>query len=127
MRNWRLCKNGSQPEWVEQTIVANFIRTQYKDLLWTATAGGIRTSFSQAKRNKMCGYNKGCPDIFVFEPRNGKIGLAIEMKRKTGGQLSPEQKWWLTELEKRNWRAIVCNGADEAIAEIDKYLRGKTI
>jgi hypothetical protein len=47
------------------------------------------------------------------------------MKRKTGGQLSPEQKWWLTELEKRNWRAIVCNGADEAIAEIDKYLEQK--
>jgi len=33
-----------------------------------------------------------------------------------------EQKWWLAELEKRNWRAVVCNGADEAIAEIDKYL-----
>ena len=125
MRNWKLCKDGSQPEWIEQSVVANYLRTKYRDsILWTAAASGLRSFWSQVVRMKMAGLNRGVPDLLIFEPRNGKVGLAIEMKRKTGGQLSPEQKWWLAELEKRNWVAIVCNGAEEAIAEIDKYLEG---
>jgi hypothetical protein len=126
MRNWKLCKDGSQPEWIEQSVVANYLRTKYRDsILWTAAASGLRSFWSAVVRMKMAGLNRGVPDLLIFEPRGNRVGLAIEMKRKTGGQLSPEQKWWLSELEKRNWVAVVCNGADEAIAEIEKYLEQK--
>ena len=45
------------------------------------------------------------------------------MKRRRGGQLSPEQKVWLAALEARDYRVAVCKGFEEAKATIEEYLR----
>ena len=49
-------------------------------------------------------------------------GLYIEMKRKKGGKESSEQKEWREYLISQGYKAVVCKGADEAIAAIKEYL-----
>ncbi|TRZ48221.1 hypothetical protein D4S03_10160 [bacterium] len=48
------------------------------------------------------------------------VGTAIEMKRTSGGRVSPEQKWWMDQLRLRGWCAMVCYGAGNAIEELEK-------
>jgi len=108
-------------EFHDQIAVAQYLRLRYPDALWSATAGGLRTSYSQAKRMKAMGLRRGVPDLLIFEPRGRYHGLAIEMKRESGGVLSAEQKWWIDELNKRGYKAVICRGYADAISQIDDY------
>ncbi len=46
----------------------------------------------------------------------------IEMKRKKGGVVSPEQKQWLNVLNLAGIESVVCRGADEAIRFVEERL-----
>ena len=48
--------------------------------------------------------------------------VVVEMKRRKGGRLSPEQKQWLEWLESAGTETFVAKGADEAIRWIEKRL-----
>jgi len=85
--------------------------------------GGFRNK-SEAARFKAEGVRKGFPDIILPVARQGYHSLAIELKRRQGGRLTTEQRYWLNNLTRQGWYARVCNGADEAIRVIDWYLRG---
>jgi hypothetical protein len=62
------------------------------------------------------GVSKGFPDIVIFDCTiDGFRGVAVELKRRKGGRVSDEQKWWMQRLEDREWAVRVCYGADEAI------------
>ena len=102
---------------------------QYLDLL--ALSGRVRLythvpnetftkSWSQKAKNKRMGVRKGFPD-YVIAGRNKAI--VIEMKRVSGGRVSPEQKAWHEELNKIGLPAFICNGFDEARAVIDRELK----
>lgn len=113
-----------ESEWSEfkiQCEVAIHLKLVYPNALWTASAGGMRTSIGTGKKMKAAGYSKGCPDIFIFESRKGFIGLVIELK-KIGGQKSPEQIKWINDLSNRNYKAVFCYGYNEAMETIKKYL-----
>lgn len=70
-------------------------------------------SWSQKRRNKMLGLNGGLPDLLVIV--KNKL-VFIEMKRRTSGRVSKNQKEWLSALNKcLNVSAYVAKGADEAI------------
>lgn len=69
-------------------------------------------SWKQKARNKALGVVRGVPDLFVF--KDG-VSYAIELKRKKGGVVSPEQREWLEVLSKHGFQSAVCHGADEAI------------
>lgn len=112
----KIIKQGSEAE-IQQSI-AKYL--DFKGCLWCASAGGVRTSLSQAVRMKKTGYKKGFPDVFIYEPRRGFHGLAIEIK-KQGGQSTPEQRMWITDLDKRGYKALICKGIDECIKAIDEY------
>lgn len=74
------------------------------------------------KKQKALGVQAGMPDLLIFDhpPANpDKIGVAIELKRRKGGQISARQKRWLKILSDRGWVAMVCNGAGEAIDALD--------
>jgi hypothetical protein len=77
---------------------------------------------------KKSGLKKGVADLFLPVPkknRDGTIiscGLFIEMKKTRGGLLSPEQAAFLKQMQSNGYTAICAHGADEAIAEITKYL-----
>lgn len=87
--------------------------------------GGSRDP-REAHNLRMQGVKPGVPDICLPVPRNGYAALYIELKRKSGGVLSDNQRVWLKALNRAGNRAVVCKGFDEARTEILEYLRGTT-
>jgi hypothetical protein len=105
-----------------QVALVQWLKTAYPKALFTIAPNGMKLSIGSAVKLKRMGYSKGTPDIMIFEPRHGYHGLFIELKTKTG-QISPEQKIWNTSLEWRGYRSIFCYSFEEAVNEIDFYLK----
>ena len=91
-------------------------------LLFHCPLGGLRDPVVGAKLKRQ-GATKGFPDLFLPVARGAYHGLMIELKRVKGGAVKPEQKWWLEQLNAQGYRAVVCKGADAAMAVIEEYLR----
>ena len=112
----------------QQTVFAWAETMKYKypelELLHHCPNGGFR-NITEAVRFKKEGVKSGIPDIQLPVARGAYHSLAIELKRKNGGIVSPTQKWWLEKLREQGWQAGVCYGAAEAIEVIQDYLRGK--
>ena len=116
-------KNVPESEANQQEIVIKYIRLVYPHTLYCASAGGMWTSNSQRIKMSKTGYVKGFPDLFIYEPRNGFHGLAIEMKKEKGGVASPEQKQWEQQLRNRGYSSYICKGSQDAIKVIDEYFK----
>lgn len=84
--------------------------------------GGARSARTGA-RLKAQGVKPGVPDICLPVARGDKHGLYIELKRRSGGRVSPAQCWWIDELKKQGFAAFVCCGWEEARTTIIDYLR----
>lgn len=76
-----------------------------KNVLYCASAGGMRTSISTAIRMKRAGYKKGFPDIGIFEPRGRCHGMFVELK--VGSRATPEQIEWRDKLLANGYHAII--------------------
>ena len=76
----------------------------------------------EAIRLKETGYKKGFPDLFIYEPRGDHHDLAIELKKDSGGRVSPSQKEWQQALEMRGYKATVAKGYAEAVRVLEWYL-----
>lgn len=76
------------------------------------------TSWSQKAKNKASGLRAGLPDLFIIV---GKKAFFIEMKRKSGGVVSKEQKEWIKTINDAGIPAYVCAGFDEAVKVINLY------
>ncbi len=122
------CKHD-QPEYREQCKVARYLSEQWPDLLWTASAGGMRTTAGTGAKMKAAGYRAGCPDIMIFRQKVFESdcssvkynGLHIEMKSEAGSQ-SPAQKEWQKKAEAAGYNYSVCRGYAEAVGVIEAYL-----
>jgi hypothetical protein len=111
----------------EQIAVSNFIKTLRPSILFTINAY-VGTNRKIGAKMKAAGYDAGCPDIMIFEPRNGFLGLLIELKRSPvygNSKVSDEQKRWIVELNKRGYKCVVCFGAQEAYKAIEGYFRNE--
>ena len=73
-----------------------------------------------AKRLKAEGVVRGVPDLFV-----PAWNLWIEMKRVSGGRLSPDQKQMIEYLEGARHTVIVAKGATDASQQVLKFMEGK--
>lgn len=91
------------------------------DMMFHVPNGGSRSK-AEAGRFKAEGVKAGVPDICLPVPRRHYHGLFIEMKRREGGRLSPEQKAWLDKLTEQGYAAAVCRGWEEASEVILRYL-----
>lgn len=77
---------------------------------------------------KLEGARPGFPDLLVFDippAAPSYRGVAIELKRVTGGRVSGAQKQWFQDLRERGWFVAVCAGAGEAIATLQRLGYGK--
>lgn len=74
-------------------------------------------------RLKAMGLLKGTPDLFIPVPRSSFHGLFIEMKRRLGGFVSPDQARVIEMLNGLGYYAVVCHGSDDAIRTIEHYMR----
>lgn len=96
------------------------------DMLMHTVNEGKRSPRVGAELKRM-GLKKGFPDLSLLVPKyyNGIVeyfGLFIELKADKTKRLSKEQKEWLDKLNRYGYKAVRCNGADEAISVIKKYL-----
>lgn len=117
----------------EHLAVCNYIRYQYPNVLFNTDLSGIKMTMGQAIQTKSLRSGKGFPDIMIFEPRAGKHGLFIELKKtgekifKKGGEFKSEhleeQAAMIAKLNERGYYATFCTGFDEAISIINWYLK----
>ena len=105
-----------------QTALIHWLRLVRPEVLFTIAPNGMKLPIGVAKKIKAMGYNKGCPDIMIFEAKKNYCGLFIELKTKTG-KIQTEQKVWLDQLSRRGYKAIVCRSCEEAIVAINDYMK----
>ena len=90
-------------------------------LLWANPNGGLRNKITAAKL-KAEGVKPGVPDLFLAVPVGDCHGLFIEMKKRRGGRLEPEQAEMLAQLRQRGYACAVCRSWPEAVRVILDYL-----
>ena len=91
-----------------------------------AIANGGNRNHREAARLKKQGVKAGVYDIFLPIPMGEYHGLFIELKRrkKDGpSRVSKKQQDFGETMEATGYHAVVCYGADFAIAEIKDYLQ----
>ena len=69
---------------------------------------------AQGAALKVEGVSAGVPDLFVPEWL-----LWVEMKRQTGGVVSPVQKDWISYLEGIGHRVIIGKGFEDAKRQVE--------
>ena len=128
-----ICKE-SRTEHQEQVEINQYCGR--KNIKMFAVPNGANKSVVARSQFKAEGLKAGVPDLFFPIPSNGYHGLFIELKKRaktlksgkksySGSKVSDAQKEWIRVLNENGYKAIVCYGADEAIAEIDEYLEEK--
>ena len=68
------------------------------------------------------GTRRGYPDLVIEVARQGYHGLRIELKKKKGGRVEPEQREWIERLTKQGYKAVIARGFDEAKQIITDYM-----
>ncbi len=84
--------------------------------------GGKRTQ-REGINFKRQGVVAGAPDLMIPLARLGYHGLFIELKRQTGGVVTPPQQKMLAKLTSEGYLAVVCKGSFEAMKVIEEYLK----
>lgn len=106
---------------------AEYQKGKYPELeLMYASANGGKRHIKTAVELKRTGVKSGVPDICLPVSRAGYHALYIELKRRKGGRLSENQKWWLERLIKQGNLAMVCHGWEDARDLIVDYLNSAT-
>ena len=116
-----------------QKNLCRYLDLKYPKILYMSdTIANLKLSIVQAVRNKAIQKDCfKCPDLLIFEPRNGFNGLFIEIKikspfKKNGeilknehleGQYATIQR--LNELGYMAWFGV---GFDECVKIIEKYM-----
>ena len=101
-------------EHLEQVRLVSWFRRQWPDVrIFAVPNGGLRSA-SQGAALKASGTVAGVPDLFV-----PAWSLWIEMKRSTGGVVSPVQRDWIAYLNGIGHQVIVGHGFEDARAKIE--------
>ena len=114
-------------EAVEQECVIEWARCnlhRWPDLQWLyhTPNGGARDKATAAALQRQ-GTQPGIPDLFLPVPVGTYHGIWLELKRRDhSNHATPEQLRWLDHLRAAHYMAVVCYGAEEAIAALEAYL-----
>ena len=101
-------------EHLEQVRLVSWFRKTYPDVrIFAVPNGGARTGL-QGVALKAEGVSPGVPDLCV-----PAWNLWVEMKRETGGIVSPVQKDWIAYLEGIGHHVIVGRGFEDAKRQIE--------
>jgi hypothetical protein len=112
----------------EQIAVVQWFRLQYpKYRLISIPNGqmiGGKNKYALIAKYKAEGLTPGVSDLFLCVPKNGYGGLWLEMKARGKGEsdLSPDQRLWLSDMDKIGYRAEWAAGFEQAKGIIEDYL-----
>ena len=112
----------SPSEHSEQVGFINWFRVKYPNVLIFAIPNGEKRAITVAKRLKAEGVVRGIPDLLIPQ-----WTLWVEMKRISGGRLSPEQKAMIQYLEGIGQKVIVAKGAADASKQILEHIKEKKL
>jgi len=104
----------------EQVGFVNWFRAKYPHTLIFAIPNGEKRSISVATRLKAEGVTRGIPDLYI-----PSCNLWVEMKRATGGRLSPDQKKVIEYLRSVGHTVIAGKGAGDASKQVLEFLDAK--
>ena len=100
-------------EHLEQVRLVAWFRRSYPGVrIFAVPNGGARSGLQGAKL-KAEGVQAGVPDLFAPEWL-----LWVEMKRESGGVVSPVQRDWIAYLEGIGHRCIIGHGFEDAKRQI---------
>jgi hypothetical protein len=102
-----------QSEDQEQMLFVQWFRRQYPTVRIFAIPNGGKRNIVTATRLKATGATAGVPDLYI-----PKWNVWVEMKRQTGGVLSPAQKDWIAYLTSIDHKVIVGKGWQDAMQKI---------
>ena len=105
----------------EQIVLATWL-TKNNILFFHCPNQGQRNLMYGAKLKRM-GVKAGVPDLFICEARKDYHGLFLELKRVSGGAVSPAQQFWIDNLRNQGYRAEICDGAEKAKEVINDYFK----
>jgi len=103
-----------ESEHLQQVRLVSWFRRNYPGVRVFAIPNGGHRGASQGTSLKAEGVSPGVPDLFV-----PAWGMWIEMKRESGGVVSPVQRDWIAYLESIGHRVIVGRGFDDAKRQIE--------
>jgi hypothetical protein len=101
-------------EHLEQVRLVSWFRKTWPNVLLFAVPNGGTRSASQGASLKAEGVVSGVPDLFCPEWL-----LWVEMKKVSGGIVSPAQKGMISYLESIGQRVIIGHGFENAKAQIE--------
>ena len=104
----------------EQIGFLRWFESQFAGVRIFHIPNGGRRSISVAKKLKAEGVKAGVPDLYIPEWH-----LWIEMKRVSGGRLSPEQVEWIAYLKRIGDNVIVGKGATDASRQVLAFLQAR--
>lgn len=104
-------------EHAEQCAVASWLRAQ--GVWFFAVPNGAKMGPAEAAKMKREGLRPGIPDLLIVD--KGKR-IALEMKRREGGRVSPEQASAMAHLGGEGWMCIIAHGAEDAIGVLKEIL-----
>jgi len=123
----------ANPEYRVYKSIATYLTLQYPRVLYHFDPTGLNLSKAQAGMLKAIQKDRGYPDLFIIEPRNGFHGLFLEIKpegtrlfKKDGTAVNPhiqEQDGYLCILRALGFDAHFAVGFDDAKEKIDTYLK----
>jgi hypothetical protein len=87
---------------------------------WLGGNPGARAR--QMQKAKEAGFLPGVSDLLYLQARGKFHYLAIEMKDKSSGKVSPAQEEFIQAVTNAGGYADICFGADQAIADFESYM-----
>ena len=108
-------------ESTEQILFVNRVRHFHPDILVMAIPNGGARDIRTATKLKAEGVLSGAPDIFIPHAAQGWNGLFIEMKRVSGGKVSPQQQQVGETLTDNGYLVVVAYGVQEAYSAFKQY------
>ena len=114
-------------EHAEQAAVVRWLRA--RKINFFSVPNGAHVSPKYRALLKAEGLTPGVADLIILDPPTcgGGHVVALELKRRSGGHLSPAQRDWRDRLEQYpHWRYCVALGAAEAIRILTEMGYDKT-
>lgn len=115
-------RNATPTEHWEQVQLFKWASARPELSLMYAVPNGGHRDIRVAAKLKAEGVKPGVPDICLPVARGGFHGLYIELKRRKGGRVSPEQMLWIEALMREGYACAVCLGWQEARRTIEEYM-----